>query len=668
MLRFAKAHFGEMDYDEYSSWSAGMSLHENLRATEEPTAIDFHIDPSGPANYLATYPELSPLGDERKIRNFIQGRLHAIEDWRGALPFINEVPVPGLDQPLQVPSEGLPRRVYESIDRTIALGIDGLEDLLEEIDETLRSGGVGLADFEITTIRGRAVMIDRRDRGDVVAVELVNREETLPDGTTRMVQDLGQRVDPVTGARVSGWGEVERGSTLSRLQDGVRQAQSYATLLTSIVSAAQAVSSASSSFEKARAAIGLAGVVCDVLATVANTLSAIGSISAAMSIVGVVFIALGALCAIIGWILEAVYAEYGPEGRVEDVGYKNNWRSNALAMVALEKLRIACQCEDAALTQENLFNLFVEEGEGEETRDFYRGINMILSTQPLVRYPDDFRERAALICQTLGGNAEAWNKCLDIKNWLLYVGMDPLEADVVYYWLLEAHKVTVVRERQHFLVTEGRRGLDVNGGCEDCDYIGTRYVREWGTPRWYERSKNLPLSAQREFDLAAVRSVHEWLRAIVIRSRPPAGAPGGPPAIIDPTAWRLIESRKAKWLDPTVAPTKSFYLGELYVEASRELTADLVRPLWRKNYISVGFGSNRWGCLVASAAGIRRYGTTGRMAPAAWTLSPQEESVMRSSGFQSKLGSRLNGASTGTKVAVGLGAAALVGLAIWKLR
>jgi hypothetical protein len=115
--------------------------------------------------------------------------------------------------------------------------------------------------------------------------------------------------------------------------------------------------------------------------------------------------------------------------------------------------------------------------------------------------------------------------CDDIKNWLIYVGLKPERADMVYTWLYEARKVTTVTKRQRFLAD--LRGNEPHGGpgygieytgnmatyvggsnCADsdgkCRELGSRSTGcqvnfEYGSARWYKRCRGLNVLDSSEF-------------------------------------------------------------------------------------------------------------------------------------------------------------------------
>lgn len=656
--------FGWLDSEEESTWGNAMVLHRNLLATQDKDTRQARVDTKARNKYLELFPQLKPLGSRRQIERLLQQIVtRRRRELGGRLPYIYEVSVPGFDQPLMVPSEGLTASTLRAVDAAATDGIRGFEALLLDIQtRTTRE-----PDMEIIERGGRRWLVDRRgDRPE--AVELVPVEFETSDGEITIEDEEGGPVDPNTGEPIRGasWGPAERAGWAERTIQYSQQITAYTTLLNSIIQSAQSISEASGAYDVARAVVVLAGQVANGLSEVAKVLSSISSISAVCQVIGVVCAVLAAICEFLSYIIRYTEERYGPEGHVVDVGYKNRWGKTASQITIFDRLRILCQCEDRVLTRENMYERGVQGDfgrpfiSGDERLGLYRWILKSLSYRPPGGVGRDPKENAALVCASLGGGAEAWRLIGEIQQWLLYIGATGVEADVVWWWLYESHKVTTVIEHQK-KISESPHCDDRPNAPADCIFAGHASSKELslGSPEWYRERRNLDIDRGqfRKFTIQDLRTVHGWLRRqIVITEAPQTEEVLLPGTVVKSAKPRLIGNARFE---------KRVVVGNYFVDAGRDVTIEVVSPVFRGNYLEVGTGSKRWGCVVGKWTDVVATARENSEPPiSAYALSGTDLTFISGGSFASQLAARLNG-GRGALVAAGLGVAAVtVGLIV----
>ena len=497
------------------TWGIAMTSHGPLKMTR--------VAEDGLGAYLAQ--GMKPLGSKEMIKDFISTELDHVRRQTpgGVLPRVIVVPIADSPTPLVIPA-ALPRETILSFQTAASMGVDALADVVGVLDDT----------SAITEAQRHEEMwlANHPDASDRELREELKRWRQSTGGTDAAPTSMRTRLENLrrdAGLPVS---DEEINGALAALDaDGshddasaMTSVQNYAALASVVGSVAQVAydsatveGAGSEALQTAKRVFDTAAPICDALA-VATT---------SVPIAAAIFEALALVCRFISWLLDAL-AEYTISPQE---GWDAEWDISAGKFIVRERLRIL------ALASEDLvgsgpgpwaahFDKLVADGslssseQAEMVKDWVRRTAMN-------RGPERVSEAKA-IAQILGGRGatSSFNMIDDMKNWLLYVGMKPERADMVFTWLYEARKVSIVYTRQRFLAQlrgdqphegpgygveyRGNMATYVGGSnCADSDgkcrelgsHSGCQVNFEYGSARWYKRCRNLDVLNPSEFVL-----------------------------------------------------------------------------------------------------------------------------------------------------------------------
>lgn len=624
-----------MNLEEWSTWSAAMSFFGHLHATERVTneywreyyrRLKAHDDGAmPPQKYLETYPELRPLGDPAAIERFIVKILGEVQEANGGLlPKFRELPVTGSDQPLLIPEGMLPQDV-EAITEAAVAGVEGFDAMLRKIDglnlnpEDADAAALeALGEYEdyIEAIRARDGQLgdDANEAGSVTLGVGTDdeREVEVPAMTAEARRGILEKAE--SGQEVTGGAQALAVT---------HQVAGYAVFLGSVADCVQSFADIDGSQRGiALATDVLNGVaaVSTTLATIAFTVAgAIASISSAMNWVGVILTVLAYLCALVVWVIGLFDHAYGSLLELGWIGggSSQEWDNPACIRVLGERLRVICQAEPELLTPEAItawteVKIRDQEGGGssaEKRKSVLHWCLQALSLRPedAEGADRDLHANAVMITRDMGrvyDSNRSWGEaaklCDDIRQWMLYAGADPDEVAVIYQWLYESHKVTVVNERQKELVA-----LPASSRCQDgpsrpnsCILMGRKKIDQ-GSAAYFAEARNLPYNSWAPFPIESLRSIHELVRGYLV-ARDVVRR-------VDPWSTRQI-MQSASYCNPSTAiwggaldatiPEWIMPVGDYTVLVYPQMSSRQVRPQFRDAYFSVTIGNQLFGCIA----------------------------------------------------------------------
>lgn len=496
------------------TWGIAMTTHASLKMVTR--------QPDGTGGYLDL--GLMPLGSVDVIKRFIQNELDHVrrETPGGVLPRVITVPVTGAPTPLVLPAS-LPRETILTFQAAARLGVDALTDAVSTLQDTsmlrqdeayegiYRANNPDASEREVREEMQR----HRRDSG---------REDPGPSPTTRtilsnLLDDNGAPSDDAdidrAAAALDGEGLHDDGSALTAVQNYAALATVLGSVAEVTVNSATAPDAGNAALQTAQRVLTAISSVCDVVAGV----SAIASSTIAGAIVAAVFELLGLVCRLINWILSrlAGYTVSPLEG------WDSEWSNTDGQFILRERLRILVQIEESLVNPAGWSATWTKAVQALDVDDgalIREWVYQTALNRGLERVGN-----AKAIAQVLGGRqaTASYNMCEDIQNWLLYVGMKPERADIIFTWLYEARKVTEVLKRRDFLARlrgdqphegpgygveyRGNMATYVGGSnCASGDHacrdlgrvsaggLGCQVNFEYGSRRWYANCKGLDVA------------------------------------------------------------------------------------------------------------------------------------------------------------------------------
>ena len=396
----------------------------------------------------------------------------------------------------------------------------------------------------------------------------------------------------------------------------VTSASALATTLSSLADAAVNTQNEVPSAQNVRVAVS-------VLNTVAAACDLAGSL-VSDPIAGIVLVVVAWLCRIVGWIIQGLKGYFIDSNE----GVNREWSVKDRRLILSEKLRILCQCDEKALTNENWTRVLTEQGlfDTDSQEDFFGGLLQQVSDYP---QGGDKTSNSVQICMAIGGMAESFRLITQIQEWMMYAGASPNEAKLIHDWLYGARQLSVILDRQKFLAGEGNNETHVTGGRrwfkpsmkgdswkDDIQENCERANLAVGCKDYWNYCKHLPPDTYVDFSLNDLRKVHHWLQERLqvqvegyVRSGQKSSTkvaksanlialealqrePGG--MILDPRGAKLF------YFDVIGADGKILF--DPAVLAKEGLLLDQVKTDFRKNYVSVLVRDKYYGCLIGIRA------------------------------------------------------------------
>lgn len=434
------------------TWGIAMTAHGPLRMT--------HVQDDGGGGYLNLW-GLKPLGNPDVIRRFIQEELDAVRLMTpgGVLPTVITCEVKDSPIPLVIPTS-LPRETILTFQAAALSGTEALETAVRTVSD--RSAIESARSYEEMWRANHPDASEREVREEMARHRQSTGTEDVAPATTRTaltnLRDqlgLGSSDEDIerAAAALDTSGEHTDASALTTTQQ-------YAALATVLGSVAEVTVAAATQEGAGSEALQTTQRVLDVIAPICETIAVL---TTSVPICAAVFEIIALVCRFISWLLDelAGYSISPQEGRDEE------WSATDCAFILRERLRILVQCDEAVIDSKptgwaaHWDAAMDARGYDEEDRRqiLFGWIYDTAKNRGVARVGN-----AKAIAQTLGGRqaTQSLNMCEDIRSWLLYVGVEEARVDIIYTWLYEARKVTVVRERREFL--RNLRGSEPHGG------------------------------------------------------------------------------------------------------------------------------------------------------------------------------------------------------------
>lgn len=499
------------------TWGLAMTAHGPLKM--------MHVAEDGLGAYLAE--GMAPLGSKARIVDFIASELDQVRRQTpgGVLPRVYVFPVTGSPTPLVIPA-ALSRETALSLQTAALIGLDAVETVASTLGDTAAIEDA--ADYEAMYRGNNPDASDRQVREEMVRW----RQSTgTPEPAPRNSREILRNVCEEAGRPAS---DEDLDQALAALDsDGTHQdttaltaVQNYAALASVLGSVAQVAYDTATAADPATPegsrALQTSKRVFDVIGPICTTIAGVSAIVSATgvgAIVAAVFEVLALVCRFISYLLDyfAGYTETALSGWDEE------WDIAAGKFIVRERLRILALVDEGVVDAspsgwQSHWDKLVADGTI-SSREQANLIKEWVRQTAISRGPARVAN-AVSIAQAIGGRdaTASVNMITDIKNWMLYVGMKPERVDMIYTWLYEARKVTVVTKRREFLrVLRGSephegpgygveyRGNmatfvggsncadDYNGRCRELGSVttGCQVNFEYGSARWYKLCRGL---------------------------------------------------------------------------------------------------------------------------------------------------------------------------------